>query len=578
MTATEIRQKHEHASTYLNTDSDIEIRTTNTSTTHQTTDTLPIDQYINNKENKSIPALPTITNNTARTVETYSNIDDNNPEHVYSMYPDEQNLRKEVTRASEVASSLNLPENFEIFLEDNDPENLANNFSLTRKYYITILVSATSMIITILSSCWTFVSPKVMEKFHLGHEVGVLGISLFIFGLGVGPLFLSPLSELYGRKPTFILSLFMLICWEILTAWSKTYAGIMLGRFLSGFFGSAFLSVAGGVLTDILSRSEITIPMMIYSLSPFLGPAIGPILGAAFYHDDYEWTFVVLLIATGVSFVLLIVTLPETYKPLLLIKKAKRIRTETGDERYYAPLEISRKETSILSAVLLSVKRPFGLLLFDPMMGVLCFYTGLELAIVYLFFVAFPYIYKKLYRMTPAEIGCTYLGLAVGMIIIAPTTFILQKRYLQRVKDNDGKSVPEFRFEPLFYGAFLSPMGLMIFAWTCYSHVHWIGSIIGAGVFGSGVFYIFNGVFGYTVDAYRLYAATGMACNSFVRSFMSGVFPLFGLQMYERMGINWAGFFLSCLNILMIPVPFLFNKYGAYLRSKSPYSWDDEDT
>ena len=151
----------------------------------------------------------------------------------------------------------------------------------------------------------------------------------------------------------------------------------------------------------------------------------------------------------------------------------------------------------------------------------------------------------------------------------------MQARFTAKVKANNGVSVPEMRFEPLFFGAFASPIELMIFAWTCYSNVNWIGSMIGTAIFGIGVFYIFVGVFNYTVDAYRLYAASAMASNSFVRCFMSGIFPLFGIQMYKGMGINWASFLLAMVNVMMIPVPFLFTKYGPYFRSKSPYAWDD---
>ena len=78
-------------------------------------------------------------------------------------------------------------------------------------------------------------------------------------------------------------------------------------------------------------------------------------------------------------------------------------------------------------------------------------------------------------------------------------------------------SVPEMRFEVLFYGAFLTPIGLMIFAWTCYRHVHWIGTMFGSAILRSGVLYVFVGIFNYTVDAYKRYAASGLACNSFVR-------------------------------------------------------------
>lgn len=505
---------------------------------------------------------------------THSVTEGHDSQAAYSLLPDEEDLQRIQTTASQHRSN-ELQYEVTFSEGEKDPENIALYLSMPRKYYISLLITTTSCIITMVSSCWTLIADKIMVRFHVSREVAVLGISLYIFGLGVGPLLLSPISELYGRRITFIFSLSLSIVWQCLTTWSTTIEGVFFGRFLSGFFGSSFLSVAGGTISDIFTKDEIGIPMTIYTIAPFLGPALGPIISGAFAHDDYKWPFIVLLISSGVCLILIMFTVPESYKPVLLIRKAKRLREETGDERYYAPLEYTRDQSNMLTLVFLSMKRPFGLLLGDKMMGILCFYTGLVLAIIYLYFVAFPYVFPKLYHFTVMETGCAYLGLMIGMLLVAPSCLLFQKRYEARVLNNNNVRTPEMRFEPLFYGAFITPMGLMIFAWTCYSNVHWIGPIIGSGIFGSGVFFVFVGVFGYTVDAYRKYAASAMACNSFVRSIMSGVFPLFGLQMYEGMGINWAGFLLAMVATVMIPIPFLFNKYGAYLRSKSAYAWDD---
>ncbi|CCF60116.1 hypothetical protein KAFR_0J00480 [Kazachstania africana CBS 2517] len=486
--------------------------------------------------------------------------------------------------AMEVHSEIKLEvnetekEEFEVTfdsIDDIDPENVSLRMSTWRKYYISLLITFTAMVITMISSCWTFVSPHIMAKYGISHEVSVLGITLYVFGLACGPLFLSPISELYGRRITFIFSLVLSMIFQCLTTWSATIEGVMFGRFLSGFFGSSFLSVAGGTISDLFDKNQITVPMTFFTTAGLLGPSLGPLISGAMYTVEYRWTFVLFLISSGVCFVLIILTVPETYQPSLLIAKAKRLRNSTGEDRYYAPLEITRKETNLLSAMFLTCRRPFGLLFRDPMMGVLCFYTGVELAIVYLFFVAFPYTFKTLYKFGVMEQACAYIGLMCGMLFAAPTAVLFQKRFEKRVANNGGVSVPEMRFEPLFYGAFLTPIGLMIFSWTCYSNVHWIGPIIGSAVFSFGLLYVFVGIFNYTVDAYKKYAASGLACNTFVRCIMAGVFPLFGLQMYEGMGINWASFLLTMITVLMIPVPFIFTKYGASLRAKSPYAWTD---
>ena len=47
-------------------------------------------------------------------------------------------------------------------------------------------------------------------------------------------------------------SLALSVIWQILTIWCNNIGGMLVGRFLSAFFGSSFLSVAGGVVKRYL--------------------------------------------------------------------------------------------------------------------------------------------------------------------------------------------------------------------------------------------------------------------------------------------------------------------------------------
>ena len=45
------------------------------------------------------------------------------------------------------------------------------------------------------SSLYTTTYDQLMEEFHTSQEIATLGLSLFVFGLGLSPMFLGPLSE-----------------------------------------------------------------------------------------------------------------------------------------------------------------------------------------------------------------------------------------------------------------------------------------------------------------------------------------------------------------------------------------------
>jgi len=92
------------------------------------------------------------------------------------------------------------------------------------------------------------------------------------------------------------------IVWQIPTAVAQNIATILVSRFLAGFSGAAFLSVAGGSITDMWVKQEVAWPMVIYTLGPFVGPTVGPVVGGFInQHASWRWTFYVVIIWSGIQ-------------------------------------------------------------------------------------------------------------------------------------------------------------------------------------------------------------------------------------------------------------------------------------
>ena len=97
------------------------------------------------------------------------------------------------------------------------------------------------------SSIW---SPAVMDGemyFGVGEVTATLGLSLFVLGYGVGPLFLAPITEIpaVGRTLPYIVTLAIFCILQIPTALAKNFAGFCVLRFLAGFVGSPPLATGG---------------------------------------------------------------------------------------------------------------------------------------------------------------------------------------------------------------------------------------------------------------------------------------------------------------------------------------------
>lgn len=80
-----------------------------------------------------------------------------------------------------------------------DPDNPLT-WPAWKKWMIIAVVSTTSTCVTCTSSVVATAYEGIERDLHVSHEVAILGLSLFVLGLGCGPLLLGPFSEFFGRR------------------------------------------------------------------------------------------------------------------------------------------------------------------------------------------------------------------------------------------------------------------------------------------------------------------------------------------------------------------------------------------
>ncbi|KAF2764237.1 MFS general substrate transporter [Teratosphaeria nubilosa] len=447
---------------------------------------------------------------------------------------------------------------FEVTFDgDADPYSPKNR-PKWRKWTIVLILAGSSLCVTCASALYTSTYAQLEVDFHVGREAATVGLTTFVCGLGLGPMFLSPLSEFYGRRIVYLYAFGMFFIWLIPCAVANSIATMLVVRFFDGLAGSAFLSVAGGTVGDMFLKNELSAPMIVYTASPFIGPEVGPVVGGFINQfTNWRWSFWVLVIWAGFMWCLIFFCVPETYAPVMLRRKAVKLRKDTGDDRWQAPIE--RMDKSVTRTLLWSCIRPFQLLTFEPMCLNLCLLSAILLGIIYLFFGAFALVFENNHGFNQWQIGLTFLGILVGMLLGVSLDPIWRRNYDRLVRNNGGVSEPEFRLPPTILGAMLVPVSLFGFGW-----VHWIVPIIFSGLFGLGNILCFGGVYTYFVETYPLYAASALAANSFARSSFAAAFPLWGYQ--------WASSLLAFIALAMVPFPILFFRFGKRLRGHSRFA------
>jgi hypothetical protein len=79
-----------------------------------------------------------------------------------------------------------------------------------------------------------------------------------------------------------------------------------------------------------------------------------------------------------------------------------------------------------------------------------------------------------------------------------------------------------------------------------------------------------NVLSGYLCDTYASHAASANAPMAFLRAMLSGIFPLFGQQLFIKLSLNNALFILAAVATLYCGVAILFGVYGKQIRERSP--------
>ena len=106
-----------------------------------------------------------------------------------------------------------------------------------------------------------------------------------------GPLLLSPLSEMYGRRIILNLSTSFFVLFQIGCALAPNLSALIVFRLLTGIGGSACLTIGGGVVSDLFEPEERGMAMSIFSAGPLFGPVLGPICGG-FIAQRAGWRWV----------------------------------------------------------------------------------------------------------------------------------------------------------------------------------------------------------------------------------------------------------------------------------------------
>lgn len=147
---------------------------------------------------------------------------------------------------------------------------------------------------------------------------------------------------------------------------------------------------------------------------------------------------------------------------------------------------------------------------------------------------------------------------------VSPSAYLVSELFLIFLRAETWQKNPS--------GGIIAPVSLYWFAWTCRPPVPWIVSVLASSLFGLSAHILFMVASDYTVSSYSTYASSAVTGQSFMREAISACLFLVGEPFYENVGYSWATCILAIIATPMAAIPFVFWRYGKWIRGRSRFA------
>ncbi|KAF1835385.1 MFS general substrate transporter [Decorospora gaudefroyi] len=448
----------------------------------------------------------------------------------------------------------------------DDPENPLN-WPATKKWGMVSLISAITFLTPLASSQFAPGVPQVMRDFDSTSDLleGFM-VSVYVLGFAFGPLIIAPLSEMYGRLPLYHSCNFLFIVFTVAAAVASSMGQFVVFRFLMGCFGGAPMVLGGGTIADLIPREQRGTAMAVWMMGPTVGPCVGPIIGGFLtVAKGWRWNFWFVAIVAGAFFLASLVLMSETSAIIILQRKVNRLRTSTGNKNLVSKLDTGLTPSQLFTY---SIVRPAKMLFQSTICFAISLYIAVTYSYLYILFTTFTAVFTSQYHWHGGITGLSFLGLGIGSLI-GQFTYIRYGNQVVHRHIRAGDFRPEHRLYMMCIGGFFIPMGLFVYGWSVHFQTHFMVPMVATGVIGFGLLMTFMPATTYLVDVFTVHAASAMAASTVLRSLAAAFIPLSSQTMYARLGYGWGNSMLGFIATLLVPIPFLFIRYGQGIRARS---------
>jgi len=225
-------------------------------------------------------------------------------------------------------------------------------------------------------------------------------VTVFLFGMSFGQLFIGPLSDIWGRKIPLRIGMVIYVICSVCCIFTQSYLLFLALRFVQGLAGSACQVISRALVSDLYTGKSaahmFTLLQILMGISPILAPMIGGML-----VETATWKVLFLLMAaiSGVGLLGCFTILPAGKSPLI----SKKLHLKT-----------------IIVSYASCINSPFFINY--------AVVRAISNSAAFSFVTASPYVLTQIYMLSKKQFGFVFSGFAIGIIFIG----LINARVLQK--------------------------------------------------------------------------------------------------------------------------------------------------
>ncbi|KAI0674458.1 major facilitator superfamily domain-containing protein [Trametes maxima] len=499
---------------------------------------------------------------------------------------------------------------------DDNPLEDPQRWSRAFRWYLTAVLTLINLFGNLATAAHTGLAAALSTHLAMSAELLTLSVSLFVCGSCLGTFLWGPLSEQYGRRAVWLCALLGLTASHVGSALSPTTASLEVFRFFAGVCIAPSACVNPGVLVDMWDAETREKTVVVTSISSYVGPAFGPLVGGAMLQAGIRWQWMFWLQAiSSASFLLVMyLTFPETYtkqngsaKRKGTTATAPRASSESNSlpgPGHPVALRAPAAASGYYAAQARSVSSWR-----DHSFSSAQFLCGC----LYMFFEIYPIVFQQGYRFSPSAVGLTFLPSVIGELVgFVLYVYAIRRRYAAKEANqvrrlagspSEPSPGPEPESEPespeaahltlAMWAAPIYAASYFWLGWTSFPSVSFWAPLASGFFVGLSAFWLTMALFNYVIVVYAPVIASALASATLMRGMFGTVLPvstvhlqspnrlprlalprptprgtqadrrpnqLFSNRMFDALSPRWASTIMGCVAVAMVPVPFVLRR------------------